>query len=458
MPLDQNISEADTSIEDLSLRALVSIEVDQLFGTFSYRLNSKDAGSKLVILYGDNGSGKSTILECIYHLLSPAPDEGHRFFISNVPFKSFQVTFNDGWGVEVQKRAGLTGSYDLICYEPGRATFSLEFDAERKQFKDEAVEAYTSYLRKLNLEIFFLRADRSFTSDSHAQARRAERDYWKTYSAALLRKLEPGSAEADQELNSLKNAINRANEYLRRLASRAANAGGASANSIYEDVLSKIVSSEEAAQKELGSSRTGLEIRLQILAERSKHFSKFSLTAPLQAAAIIKTIRIASDQRFPLVASVLEPYLGSVEARLKELEPIQELVESLVEDVNSFFTNKQLRFRLSSGIQITSLDGAPLSPDLLSSGEKHLLLMFCRTVIAHGRRTLFIIDEPELSLNIKWQHRIVERLLHLIKSSPTQFVFATHSIELLSQHLDQVFRLPTTPSQPKLLFSRNANG
>lgn len=46
--------------EDLG--SIVAIEVDKLFGRYSYRLNSPDSGGeeqqRLMLLYGDNGVGK----------------------------------------------------------------------------------------------------------------------------------------------------------------------------------------------------------------------------------------------------------------------------------------------------------------------------------------------------------------------------------------------------------------
>ena len=50
-------------------------------------------------------------------------------------------------------------------------------------------------------------------------------------------------------------------------------------------------------------------------------------------------------------------------------------------------------------------------------------------------------DEPEISLNVKWQRRLVRALLDCIRGSRVQLVFATHSIELLAQHKTNVIKL-----------------
>lgn len=66
------------------------IEVDKLFGCYSYCLQSS-AESKFMILYGDNGCGKSTILSSVYHLLNPERTNGHRTAVSEIPFRKIIV-------------------------------------------------------------------------------------------------------------------------------------------------------------------------------------------------------------------------------------------------------------------------------------------------------------------------------------------------------------------------------
>ncbi|WP_146055604.1 AAA family ATPase, partial [Streptomyces malaysiensis] len=57
------------------------------------------------------------------------------------------------------------------------------------------------------------------------------------------------------------------------------------------------------------------------------------------------------------------------------------------------------------------------------------------------RPTIFVIDEPEISLNVKWQRSLVDALLGCAKGSEIQLILASHSIELLTAHREQVVRL-----------------
>ncbi len=77
----------------------------------------------------------------------------------------------------------------------------------------------------------------------------------------------------------------------------------------------------------------------------------------------------------------------------------------------------------------------------LSSGEKHLLTLLCNAMATRDVASLFIIDEPELSLNITWQRSLVDALLECIEGSRGQFLMASHSTELFAQHRRAVVRL-----------------
>ena len=44
----------------------------------------------------------------------------------------------------------------------------------------------------------------------------------------------------------------------------------------------------------------------------------------------------------------------------------------------------------------------------LSSGEKQIVALFCYLYLYDSTDKLIIIDEPELSLSVEWQERILE--------------------------------------------------
>jgi ABC-type glutathione transport system ATPase component len=103
--------------------------------------------------------------------------------------------------------------------------------------------------------------------------------------------------------------------------------------------------------------------------------------------------------------------------------------------------DKLISFKLSLGFNIHNQLNSKLSPAQLSSGEQQLLLLFCYVLTARDQPSVFMIDEPEISLNVKWQRQLVGSLLKITGDATIQFIFASHSMELLAQHKHRVVKL-----------------
>src|SRR6185503_8346786 len=101
---------------------------------------------------------------------------------------------------------------------------------------------------------------------------------------------------------------------------------------------------------------------------------------------------------------------------------VYQVVSTFVSVMNQFYAPKRFSFTVQEGISIFDKRGAPLEPQLLSSGERQLLTLFCTTVLARDQAALFLIDEPELSLNIKWQRKLVDALLECSANSTIQYL------------------------------------
>ncbi len=62
----------------------------------------------------------------------------------------------------------------------------------------------------------------------------------------------------------------------------------------------------------------------------------------------------------------------------------------------------------------------------LSSGERHLLVLLTIFVIEGNRRHLFMVDEPEISLNMLWQRKLLPLLSELAPNA--EIIVASHSL------------------------------
>ena len=79
------------------------------------------------------------------------------------------------------------------------------------------------------------------------------------------------------------------------------------------------------------------------------------------------------------------------------------------------------------------LDNTEKNTVSLSSGEMQLVVIIIHLVFGEhqNQQSIFVIDEPELSLHISWQEKFVDAIL---EASPgTQFILATHSPAIVSK-------------------------
>jgi predicted ATPase len=65
----------------------------------------------------------------------------------------------------------------------------------------------------------------------------------------------------------------------------------------------------------------------------------------------------------------------------------------------------------------------------LSSGERQILIVLTYLAFLSGPDSIFIIDEPELSLHLRWQGYLIEALQKL-RPPGSQILIATHAPEI----------------------------
>jgi energy-coupling factor transporter ATP-binding protein EcfA2 len=124
------------------------------------------------------------------------------------------------------------------------------------------------------------------------------------------------------------------------------------------------------------------------------------------------------------------------------LEAGRRAIAGYVDTVASFLEGKSFDFRPTRGVVIADSETSEeLNPSDLSSGEKQILVLFSDVVALRERTGLFLIDEPELSLNPQWQRHLMSALLASTEGSEMQLVAATHSIEIMSKYRDRLRQL-----------------
>jgi energy-coupling factor transporter ATP-binding protein EcfA2 len=436
------------------------MHVRKLFGAYDYELKPNEDSpnlDKLMILYGDNGSGKTTILKCLFHLLAPDEGQGHKTKVVTIPFKRFEIRFGSGEKVWAERKGpSVVGTYSMSFQSRDHKRISYDFVADenlsiepRNDEQRIQLKTFLASLRELGLSLFFLSDDRTvrFAGGGNSTPKSesaADEDLLILREPSEIVRMRGGRPQVDSESIAqrlLVESFARAQSWIQTQVLRGSSVGESSVNSLYNEILKRLstLPAGESLQPEI--SKRVIEDRVKKLESRSREYAKYGLVPEFDGKLIISALSDSKVSQMSIVSNVLTPYLDSVERKLDALERIYSELNTFVNVINSFFRHKIMRFEMHKGFEITIDSGKLLPPQALSSGERHLLLLFLNTITAFERPSLFIIDEPEISLNIKWQRKLLSSLLECVGDNPVQYVFATHSVELLAQHRNNVLKL-----------------
>lgn len=457
-----------------------SMRVKDLFGQYSYNIRANiSTASPVILLYGDNGSGKTTILNILWNLLSPAPDRMHRTRVAKIPFRDFAVTLSNGDTILAHKTGELVGSFE-VAISNGRKRILKQFyplgsdgivDAQQIRVIQERVpiddleeaghlvdveseiaqtedseDEYAMYLSRTKVNPYFLADNRRFYSDRFKPDASAVPEYEMFERWQKERARAAAEPEGSSLVEELADALRRTSSWLRRQVISGTAQGSQGADAIYLEVLSQLAGSVHVVNEK--PSLEQVSKRIEELDARSRQFSEFGLLPRMRSEPFMELLRQADPERVEVIEDVLTPYLDGQWARLDFLQHIESLIRTFVETVNSFLVNKSLIYTLQRGFRIRTDGGTLLSPNKLSSGERQLLLLLCNSLLPRNESALFIIDEPEISLNAKWQRKLIPALLASVQTSNVQFILATHSVEIITGHREFLARLQPRSKRP----------
>ena len=122
-----------------------------------------------------------------------------------------------------------------------------------------------------------------------------------------------------------------------------------------------------------------------------------------------------------IIAALQSGEPDAAERAQKLSEPkkkFQDLVDDLFAD-----TGKTI-VRTANEICLTQI-GETLQPYQLSSGEKQMLVILLTVLIEDQKPYVLFMDEPEVSLHVDWQQRLIDIILEL--NPNVQIILSTHA-------------------------------
>jgi len=135
----------------------------------------------------------------------------------------------------------------------------------------------------------------------------------------------------------------------------------------------------------------------------------------------------------------IDEVVSLIEAYNKDVSLIYTPIDRYLTSANSFLedSHKQLSFDSSGNLQVSVSGDTEQRPiTALSSGERQLVVILTHLAFntQAKRANVLIIDEPELSLHLRWQERFVDAVT--AASPEIQLILATHSPSIIRGRLE----------------------
>lgn len=444
-------------------------EISALFGRYNVNLLFQDNN---LVLVGENGSGKSTILGILYYFLSRQWSR-----LAEMPFTNITATINGeslsisredvrmeisssrhsaSW-MHLRHKIGLSRAELLrsklsqfpsekLLGDPSyvyQIAAQYEVDGDvlldavmqdirnrrlgRTGTRDRALQDVSAQLESLvGYQILFLPTFRRIERDlkyifPHIQIEKAARSYVRANveSAGFVELVEFGMKDVELSFSTTMARLDR--EFRADLSS------------LTGEYLRDIIRSAHAINDyaSLLASPTALPVDAVV---RRMGDSILHSTERQQLADLILKIRTTGI--IPPGREVVAHFLSMLLQMHERQQEREKGVRQLVDICNSYLRpSKQLRFDSQKFELSFHLEGLPptepvLPPDALSSGEKQIVSLFTHLYLSEQEQSerkkyFVIIDEPELSISVDWQRRFVEdiRLTPFCKG----LVAVTHS-------------------------------
>ena len=430
---------------------IARVTVTGLFGVFDHDV-PLTRNERVTIIHSPNGYGKTTLLRLV-----DAVFNSRNQYLRSVPFAGLTIHFDDRSRLLVSKAPTSKGGIERIAFgyrsrgqqtkeyllpTPGRA---------RRSYPTEFVERYVPGLERVERDLwqylptgevytFEEIADRFGLPEPSHEPRRDAPDWLREVRARVHVRL--------IDTQRLQRPVRIATRVQHESASKVAVAA-------YADDLAHLIQSKLAASATLSQSldRTfparvvsqrapvGLtddELRDQLTTLEKRR-------TELREAGLLDT-ELESDFQIPRdidehTKAVLSVYVEDVKQKLSTFNDLAARTDLLKRIVNGRFLYKEMIISKERGFFFRTPEDKMVSPQDLSSGEQHELVLLYELLFKVENPALILIDEPEISLHVAWQRAFLKDLQEVAALGDFNVVLATHSPQIIGNRSDLTIEL-----------------
>jgi len=431
------------------------ISVMGLFGVFNHQI-PLDQENRITIIHSPNGYGKTTILRLVDALFSKK-----RVTLRRIPFNELIIDFTNDTSLRVKKTLHEENQIlEYILSTPNR---------KPKIYKENPME--TRELRRLPLSILEheipeierigSRSWRDLVTGDKLNFDDVMIRYWDSFPPSFRHRIKSSIPTWwDEIFNSVSVRLVEAQRLFRMPDDIAYNermrktAWLATVEAYAEDLASSIKTKlAESAALSQSLDRTFpqrlvefgddnilsrdelLENMERIESHRSNLIDAGLLDLQTEPAFQIQSELPTYQQR------VLSVWVQDVEKKLSTYDELASKIDLFRDIINDHFLFKEIEISKEHGFVFKTPDGGTITPTFLSSGEQHELVIAYELLFKVGEGSLVLIDEPELSFHVAWQHSFLRDLQAIVELSPFDALIATHSPQIIHDRWDLTVEL-----------------
>ena len=360
-----------------------NVVVKNLFNNFDYTIDFSN-NEKVSVLIAPNGFGKSTIFKIINFIYNPTVKNIDK--IADIPFDSFTINFTNGAYIILEKNKEEASDFELRKFN---------FTISGKLSK-------SSSLKKINI-----------------------------YENIILRKKDLPISKIEEIVFKMELP-----DFINNVFNL---------HTIYLDVKRLEISHNK-------------KIKMQLDKTDNKKSNNFNFIELLNPSSEITNMSLFSEDVKTLLSvkdridSIIKSKIPNPrqERTLLALTIINKRIKALdlfckIYNERNALSGKKISYNQIDGF-VLKMKNKTIPLECLSDGEKNDFCIFYN-LICHKKEltkissldsgnTLFIIDEPEVSLHIEWQQTWLDYVLEICKDSNIQVIIATHSPYIVNGHFE----------------------
>lgn len=424
---------------------LQNLQIFNLYNIYDYEVKFNE---DVTFIYGDNGCGKTTILDIVTNIITGRIDKLFKY-----TFNKIVLTYKDNEDIKGEI---------IINYDVNK--LMIEYNGRKYILEEFISENITEKYIFRNNNGFIINDDNDYNFFENNRWAQLIKDSFNFIYLPISRK-----STFESEFNHKNNdALNQVQEIIENsymnIIGKVNNVNEQFKTDVFKTVFDSTFSHQRYNTKiedlnnlirqnskgkilkmleELGLTGEGINNKIN---SYYNHLEKLAVTdaTNLNKNDMVKFLISGSVRDIELFTS-----LGSLADKLEiQKKNYMEPIEKFVGIINEFFDNNNLLLKKEieiskSGKVSFSLNSSSilLKMNDLSSGEKQIFIFFAYLIfsINDKEKGIFIVDEPELSLHLEWQQKYIPSILKLNKQ--IQLIFATHSPEIINKYRKKMYKL-----------------